>query len=853
MEKGGTIGFWELSPQDVLSHLNTSEHGLLDAEAQSRLETYGPNDISRRQRRYGWQIFLSQFTNALVLVLIVAAGISYFLGEKTDAIVILAIVILNAVLGFFQEYKAERSLRELKKFLTIKAKVIRNGELVEIDTKELVPGDIVHLDIGDIVPADIRLLNAKDMTADESALTGESAPVIKKIAPIHSMSRTPQELTNVAFMGTTIASGSGYGVVISTGTNTAFGKIAASVSQMHIEGDFQKNIRRFSTFLLWVIIVMTLFIFAINAFLGKPVLDSLLFALALAVGITPEVLPIIMTITLSHGALRMAKEKVVIKKLASMEDLGNIDTLCCDKTGTLTEGTLTLQSYVDVSGKRDEKLVTYGMLCSDVQGNHVRTFGNPLDKAIWQSREAISRIPVVENHQILGKNDFDFTRKRMSILVKEAKQNKLIVKGAAEHIIRLCSAIQVDGRRQKPTKQLITKIHERIAHYENDGYRTIAIAERVISKTQTTKHDEKDLTLLGFLLFQDPPKSSVQETLQMLQRLKVSLKVITGDSPIITRKICNDVGLSIAEDRIITGEELERLNDKQYEEYAQKYTVFARVTPEQKQKIVASLNKEGHIVGFLGDGINDAPALKAADVGISVNTATGVARESADVILLQKSLRVLTHGIIEGRKTFGNITKYIFNTISANYGNMFTVALSSLFLPFIPLLPSQILLTNFLTDVPNLTISTDNVDEVLLRKPKRWNLQLISRFMLYFGIISTVFDMALILPLIFYFHASTDVFRTAWFVESVLSEIIIVFAIRTTLPFYKSKPSVWLLLTSFIAALVGIFITVTAFGGTFFQFVGIPITVVMLITLILVLYFIAAEIAKRYFFKKFEI
>jgi Mg2+-importing ATPase len=852
-DKKECVALWAAEPKEVFRCLSTSDAGLTQEEARKRLDEHGPNELFTREHRHGLDIFLTQFKNPLVLVLIAAALISFFLKERIDAIVIISIVFLNSALGFFQEYRAERALRELRKYVTHKAKVLREGEIIEIDSREIVPGDIVHLNIGDMIPADIRLIHIEEMSTDESSLTGESVPVIKNVTTISTGRSMPQYLHNIAFTGTSVATGSGYGVVIATGKETFFGRTAAYLKEEVHEGDFQKSIRSFGNFLLKIILAMTVFIFIANTVLGHDVFDSFLFALALAVGITPEILPIIMTITLSNGALKMAKERVIVKRLVSVEDLGNIDTLCCDKTGTLTEGNVSLMDYIDLDEKKELKLVLYGLLCTTAKGGKARkSLDNPIDKAIWQSEKADLLEKELKQYSVIDENEFDFERKRMSVVVKTSKGNMLIAKGSTDSMLEVCDSAIIKGKKVALSRSVVARLRRNIVNYENDGYRVIALASKPTKKSETGRADEHDLTLLGFLLFLDPPKKTAKEALALLQRLGVDIKVISGDSPIVTRKICNEVGLRIHEDRVITGDELEKLDDKEFEQYSHKYTVFARVTPEQKHRIVASLNHEGHIVGFLGDGINDAPALRVADVGISVDSAAGIAKESADVILLKKSLSVLAHGIMEGRRTFGNITKYILNTISANYGNMFTVAISSLFMKFIPLLPSQILLNNFFSDVPNLTISTDNVDEELLKKPKRWNLKMISRFMVFFGLISTFFDLALILPLLFVFHTPPDLFRTAWFVESMFSEVIIVFAIRTHLPFFKSKPSKWLLLSSFLTMAVVLGITYTAMGGTLFEFVHMPAHVLALIGAVLAIYFVTAELAKRYFFKRFE-
>ena len=852
--------FWTSSIQKIFELLDSSEEGLSEQEARVRAQKHGLNEIKAKERRTGLEILLSQFTNSLVIILIIASIIAYFLGEKIESLVITSIVILNAIVGFLQEYHAERALRALKKYLINKANVMREGKLVTIDVKEIVPGDIVYLNIGDMIPADIRLIKSEELNTDESSLTGESLPVLKSSAPLEQDFHLPQDLNNIAFMGTSVAGGSGYGVVIGTGKDTFLGKTASYLKSTSEEGDLQKNIRIFSNFLLKIILAMTIFIFIVNTLLAKGVFNSLLFALALAVGLTPEALPIIITISLSRGAFKMAEQKVVTKKLASVEDFGNIDILCCDKTGTLTEGIISLSDYLSIDGNREGRLILYGLLCNSGQkGQDSKVFANTMDRAIWQSKPAENLKSEVEHFETIASNGFDFKRRRMSVMVRGSGKTMVIAKGAVESILSVSSSAFINGKVTPLNDEISEMIGKKISDYEQNGYRMLAIATKEMTSLSDSiadtgkEHLEKDLNIEGFLLFLDKAKKTVKESLKILQKLKVETKIISGDSPHITRKICNDVGLVIREDRVITGDDLNNLNEDKFKEYCRRYNIFTRVTPEQKFEIVSSLKKEGHIVGFLGDGINDAPALKAADVGISVNTASDIAKEAADIILLQKSLRVLSSGIREGRKTFANITKYILNTISANFGNMFTVAFSSLFLKFIPLLPSQILLNNFVSDAPLMTISTDNVDEEFLRRPRRWNIKLISKFMVYFGIISTFFDLALVLPLILILKVEPQVFRTAWFCESVLSELLITFSIRTRLLFFKSKPSKLLLFTSLIAVTIIIFLIDTSFGDEFFEFVRLPVNVILLIAGVLIAYFIAVEVVKRNFFQKFEL
>ena len=852
-DKKEEIIYWSLPIKKVFESLHSSEQGLSTSEANKKIDQFGENIIKEKTQHHGVKIFLSQFKSPFILILIAASIIAYFLHEKTDAVIILVIILLSSVLSFFQEYRAEKVMRMLRSYVSHKAKVVRDGELVEIDAKYLVSGDIIKLNIGDVIPADVRLINVEEMSTDESALTGESSPIIKKISVVSEKHALPQYLYNIAFSGTTVASGSGKGIVIATGKNTFFGRTASSLMQKMPEADFQKGIKDFSNFILKVVVILTAVVFASNALLGKGIFGSFMFAVALAVGITPELLPMIMTVALSSGSLNMAKEKVITKRLASIEDFGNIDILCCDKTGTLTEGRLVLQQYLTIDGTKDRKLLFYGLLCNPARENKGKGIeGNSVDKAIWQNKEAKTLQNKVEQVVVLDENEFDFERRRMSIVLKGEKKNIFIVKGAPESVLEKSTKILVNGKKRKLSKIVFDKIKKQIAEYEGEGYKVIAIAEKETAKKETKKSDEKELTFLGFLNLLDPPKKTAKKSLKLLQELGIGIKVLSGDSPLITRKICSEVGLMINEDKIITGEEIENLDDKQLFEIAQKYNVFARITPEHKYKIVASLNKEGHVVGFLGDGINDAPALKAADVGISIDSAVPIAKEAADIILLKKSLRVVAKGVVLGRKTFGNITKYILNTISANYGNMFTVVVASLFLPFIPLLAAQILLINFISDFPLLTLSTDKVDDEFVKKPKRWNIKLISKFMIHFGLISSFFDLALICTLFFVFKTSPELFRTSWFVLSILTEVIITFSIRTRFFFMKSRPSNALLFSSLFAVIITLALPFTIFGNKFFKFVPIPLTIVVFIGILIAVYFIVVEVTKQYFFRKFE-
>ena len=821
----------------ILSFLSTHSEGLTDHEVAERSKKDGPNEPVKNSSKNPIMLFLSQLMDWLVVILILASAVSFFLGERIESTVILGIVLLSAGFGFTQEYRADKTLASLRKFITHTSKVLRGGKWTEIESSKLVVGDLVKLHIGDRVPADLLLIELDSLTVDESILTGESMPQEKSAVTL-SGDKLGHKEKGMAYAGTNISAGTGIGVVIAVGEKTKLGTTAKSLEKDAPPTDFQKQIKNFSGLLFKVVVVLVVFVFGTNALLGKGIWESFLFAVALAVGITPELLPMIITVTLSRGAMRMAKNKAVVKRLISVEDFGNIDTLCSDKTGTLTTGVFTLSEYLDAGLKVSNSVLLYGLICTSnfTQGGEP---SNELDKALWKSKFGDSLKNKTEGYKLVDENEFDFERRKMSVLVSTGGQKILIVKGAPEQVFASCKNV---------SKEML----DAVKAYHKGSHRVLAVASKTISKTTSSLHDEKDLELTGILVFKDPLKSDVKESLELFQKLGVRIKIISGDSPEVVANIAHEVGLESAHGKVITGEDLAKLTPKEFDEYAENYALFARITPDQKRQIVASLNREGHIVGYLGDGVNDAPALKAADVGIAVNTGAEVAKEAADIVLLEKNLKVLGSGIEEGRKTFGNITKYILNTISANYGNMLTIAVSSLFLPFIPLLPSQILLNNFISDIPLLAITTDNVDPQFVRKPKHWNIGTISKFMIYFGLISSVFDFATILPLIFIWKVAPVDFRTAWFIESAISEMVVTFAIRTRKPFFKSAPSKWLIYLSMASIAAVIIIPVTNIGQRLFEFSVLPVFVFVWIGVVLTSYFAVTEITKGRLFKKFD-
>lgn len=851
MERVGSV--WSQKVSEVLKQLKTSEkRGLSKLEAKKRTWRFGKNEITHKRRTGALVILIRQFANWLVIVLFLAALVSYYLGERVDTMVIIGILFLSSMLGFIQEFKAEKTAESLKKYITKKAKVLRDGKWGEIKTARLVPGDIVRLRVGDLVPADMRLIETDGLSMNEAILTGESAPAEKDTEIVAVEKRLPYEQKNMVFKGTFVESGLGTGVVTAIGEETIFGKTAKGLEEIEPESEFQKQLAHFSRYLFWVIMAMTGFIFLANALLNKGVFDSFLFAVALAVGITPELLPMIVTVALSKGALGLAKNNVIVKKLAAVEDLGNIDVLCTDKTGTLTEGKFALTGYVNLDGIVDESILTEALVCSSAFTADGKTWANQMDEALWKSN-ALSKVKKkLKSFKLVDENEFDFKLRRMSVVAKSSGKLRLITKGAPETILDVCSFYASEGKLKKMTRLKKKKLLGQIDTLEESGFKVLYLADKKTKQKDTNIADEHGLTLRGMLTFKDPLKRSVAESLKILKQMGVKIKIISGDSMEIVIDAAVRSELVEEGEKVILGDKLEKMSDEEVRTVADKHTLFARITPDLKEKIVASLNHKGHVVAFLGDGVNDSPAIKAADVGIAVDSGAEITKDAADIVLLKKDLAVLAQGINSGRKTFGNITKYILNTISSNFGNMFTVSASSLFLSFIPLLPTQILLNNFISDIPLLAIATDNVDEEFVRKPRRWNIPLIGKYMVRFGLLSSLFDLATILPLLFIWRVTPIDFRTAWFVESSLSELLVTFAFRTKRPFFKSRPSIWLVWLSIACCLIVAGLPWTHFGRTFFQFRPITWQIDIWIGVVVLAYFTTMELVKRGFFVELE-
>jgi len=837
----GTEELLSLPLNEFLVRLNTSFSGLTSQEAEARLQTYGYNELAKRKRRTAIVEFLFHLKNPLVAILLVAGMISVFFGETINAAIIFSIVLLSATLGAYQESKAERAAEMLREKVTTTATVLRDSTKKEVKLSEIVPGDIVYFSAGDMAPADSRIVHAKDLFVNQSALTGESYPVEKTETPSKAKGATITEWANCLFLGTSIVSGTATAVVIKTGGSTEYGKIAKRLVERAPETESERGLRRFGFLMMQITFLLVLFAFSINALYKRDILDSLLFAVALAVGLTPELLPMILSVNLSKGALAMSKRGVIVKRLASIQNFGSMDVLCTDKTGTLTENRIALILHVDFEGNDSEKVLLYSFLNSSYQTG----LKSPLDEAIIRYRD-IS----LDRYQKMDEIPFDFTRKRVSVVVEYGRKRFLIAKGAPEEIVKVCSYCELTEKVSDLTTKLQRKIEHKYHSLSSEGFRVLGVAYRRIEEERElyTISDEKDMVFLGFVAFLDPPKVTAKESLQLLNKAGIELKILTGDNELVTRKTCEQLGFEIKE--TVLGSELVEMHDDALAITAEKTNIFTRVTPAQKDRIITALKNNGHVVGFLGDGINDAPSLKTADVGISVDNAVDVAKESADIILLQKDLTVLDQGILEGRKTFGNTMKYIMMGATSNFGNMFSLAGASLFLPFLPMLPTQILLNNLLYDLSQSTIPTDNVDQEYIEKTRRWDISFIRKSMILLGPISSIFDFLTFFIMLFVFSATEPLFQTAWFIESLCTQIAVIFVMRTRrTPFYKSKPNRLLLLSSMGTIVFALSVPLTPIG-VLFGFVEPPFSFFIILAGLIIVYLGVVDIVKGWFYKR---
>ncbi len=834
----GLIKYWSVSVDDLLKQVRSTTDGLTSEEAKHRLDTYGPNLISPKNSFNFLQLLWAQFKNPIILILVFAAVVSFFLHDTSTSIIVLSIIVISGLLGFWQEYKAMNAVQKLTSLVQVKATLSRDGSLQEIPIEEVVPGDIVTLRAGDLLPGDSIILESKDLFVNEAALTGETFPVEKNAGVLDAAVPLNQR-TNSLFLGTHVISGSGKALMIHTGSSTEFGKVARELVLRPPATEFEVGVRKFGYLLLEVTLTLVITIFAINVFFNRPILDSFMFSLALAVGLTPQILPAIISVNLARGSSHMASSKVIVKRLSSIENFGSMNVLCLDKTGTLTEGKVHLHSTLDIEGRESEKVRLYAYINASFETGYT----NPIDDAIRSQRQFD-----ITYYNKLDEIPYDFVRKRISILVEKDNSRIMITKGALPSILAICSTGESPGGEIIKLDLIKPQIERYFEKLSQQGFRTLGLAYRIINSAALINNDsETDMTFLGILVFFDPPKEGIIETLADLKQLGISLKVITGDNKLVATSVCSQVKIST--EGVLTGIELNETSNEAMLHQVNVTNVFAEVEPNQKEQIILALRKTGNVVGFLGDGINDASALHAADVGISVDSGVAVAKEAADIVLMAKDLKVLVQGVQEGRRTFANTIKYVFMAASANFGNMFSVAGISLLLPFLPLLPKQILLTNLLTDFPEMTIATDTVDKEFVQKPRRWDIKFIRNFMITFGVLSSIFDFLTFSLLLLVFHADMDLFRTGWFVESVVSAALIVLVIRSRRSFFKSRPSSYLIVTTLCVAAATIVIPFTPLGKIF-GFVPIPPIFLLLVIVIIAVYMMLAEITKKMFYSR---
>jgi len=827
----------QVSGEEVLAQLGSGPDGLAAAEAARRLAEYGPNAL-RVHRVTAGAVLRRQFRNPLLILLLVCAAVSAFTGDPTDAVIIAAIVVLSVGLSFFNEYRAEVAVEALHAEIKHRAVAVRDGKPGEVETTNLVPGDVVLLSVGNIVPADLRLLEVDELECDEAVLTGESLPVAKTSAPVADGEKSGMNLASCTYMGTIVHEGGARAVVVTTGPATGFGRIAAGLGEHQGASAFQQGMAAFSSLLVRVAGVLTVTIFVFNVAFHKPLLEALLFSLAIAVGITPELMPAIITVSLSSGSRALARRKVLVKRLVAIEDLGNIEVLFTDKTGTLTEGAIAFSRGLSAAGDASDRPLLLGLLCNEAElAGGTPVGGNALDQALWLTPAAAGlaqRAGGVGDYRRLARLPFDHERQLVSVLVDGPAGALQVTKGAPEVVLERC--------RQVPPAATAT-----LDDLFKAGARVVAVATRDgAARTTLTKADERDLELEGFLTFVDPPKPDAGASIARLRRLGIEVKIITGDNGTVAATVCREIGMNPG--RVVTGADIEAMTDDALDAALPATTVFARISPDQKSRIIKVARRAGADVAYLGDGVNDAVALHHADVGISVDSGTDVAKDAADIVLLDKDLGVLADGIVEGRRIFANTIKYVLMATSSNFGNMFSAAAASVFLPFLPMLPSQVLLNNLLYDSGQLAIPTDSVDEETLSRPAAWDLHFVRRFMIVFGPLSSVFDFLTFFMMLFVLHASQDEFRSGWFVESLATQTLVIYVIRTRRsPFFRSTPSVLMLIVPTTCALVGALLPFSPFAHVL-GFTPLPPVYFLILVAMILIYLGLVEGAKRLFY-----
>ncbi|MFM0513799.1 magnesium-translocating P-type ATPase [Paraburkholderia sp. RL17-373-BIF-A] len=847
--------FARVSAEEALQRLHSVPAGLTADDVAQRLRTTGRNQVAHEVRHTIAGELARRSLNPLNLLLLSLAVASSLLGDPRAAIMISLMVLLSVSLGFLQEHRSNKAADALRRMVHTTATVRRpdtgdGADHVDVPIDQLAPGDVVLLSAGDMIPADLRLLSAKDLFINQSTLTGEAMPLEKVAQTQADAAETPFDLQNICFMGSAVVSGIGCGVVVLTGRRTAFGHVADMIAAQRVQTSFDKGITRFTWLMIGFIVVMVPLVFMINGLSKGNWFEALLFAVAVAVGLTPEMLPMIVTVNLAKGAMAMSRKKVIVKRLNAIQNFGAMDVLCTDKTGTLTQDRVILKRHLDLQGNESDKVLEYAYLNSA----HQSGLKNLLDIAVLKHVELVEQLKAHEHYSKIDEMPFDCERRRLSVVLARADgTHVLICKGAVEEMFAVCSRYAIDNDTGALDDSHFAAAKQTTAALNADGFRVVAVAYKEMPALQATYSvaDEDDLTLLGYIAFLDPPKETVSAAIATLEASGVKVKILTGDNDIVTRKICHEVGLAV--DRVVLGKELEQLTPGQLADLAETASVFAKVSPAQKSSIIDALHRKGHVVGFLGDGINDGPALKAADVGVSVDSAVDIAKESADIILLEKSLAVLGDGVLEGRKVFGNITKYIKMGASSNFGNMFSVLGASVILPFLPMAPIQVLTNNLLYDFSQTAIPTDNVDAEYLRVPRRWDIGNIVKFMLVIGPISSIFDYVTYFMMLHFFNAwdRPSLFQTGWFVESLLSQTLIIHIIRTAkVPFLESRASAALIATSLIIAATGVAIPFT-WVGTFLGFTPLPPTYWIGVFLILASYAVLTHLAKMWFVRRF--
>jgi Mg2+-importing ATPase len=817
----------------LLQRLETSETGLTAAQAAERIKKFGLNDPAPVRATTAFTEVLRFCANPLVIILLLASVVSAVVGDIIDAVIIAAIMLLSGAVNFFQTYRSQRAVLRLRAQVAPTATALRDGKWTEVPRSAVVPGDLIRLSAGDLVPADSHMIWSRNFHLQEAALTGESMPVEK--SPVETASpESSIQSSNMIFLGTSVVSGMATAVVITTGRATAFGDIATRLTVRAPETEFDRGSKRFGLLIMETVFFLVLFILLVNLAMHRNALESLLFAVALAVGLTPEFLPMITTVTLSVGAVKMARKNVIVKHLAAIQNLGSIDVLCTDKTGTLTAGEMTVDRSLDPFGQAADRAIFLAYLNSYFETG----IRSPLDSAILKQPQAH-----VDAYHKTDEIPFDFDRRRLSIVVEKDDKALLISKGAPEGVLQVCSEYEIQGVRHPLDDAQRKHCDENYQELSAKGFRVLAVAYRPLDRAAgLTAADERDLILVGFLTFADPPLKGAAESIAAMRRDGVQVKILTGDNELVTKYICAQVGIDSKE--VVVGDDIARMDDSALAHVAEESHVFARVSPAQKNRIILALKHRNHVVGFLGDGINDAPSLHTADVGISVAGAVDVAKDSADIILLEPGFEVLHTAIVEGRKAFANVLKYLLMGTSSNFGNMFSMAGASLFLPFLPMLPTQILLNNFLYDLSQVTIPTDNVDPAYTRRPHRWDISIIRDFMILIGPISSIYDFLTFFVLLKVFHASETLFHTGWFVESLATQTLVIFVIRTAGRPWRDRPSVALTASALIIVATGILLPFSPLGG-YFGFTPLPPDFLLFLVVATATYLALVEVAKR--------